>query len=185
LHDTLEDTNTTIEELTTEFGVEIAYMVDTLSEKKKLAYNDRKHMQALRIKYACREVKMVKCADCLSNLSDSYKELKTNPNMWSKFNAGVEDIQKHYAESIEAIEELKGTKIYANLVNVYQKVFGQENYCTDCGYMKRILTPDPSDWFCDDDQMYVCGKSGKIVSEANRPYEKQIAPKDCPLENEV
>ena len=37
LHDTLEDTNTTIEELVKEFGVEVAYMVDTLSEKKKVA----------------------------------------------------------------------------------------------------------------------------------------------------
>lgn len=123
LHDTLEDTNTTIEELTHEFGVEIAYMVDTLSEKKGLPYNDRKHMQTLRIKHATREIKMVKCADCLSNLTDTYNDLKVNPNVWGYFNAGKQDIQKHYKETIEAISELKGTKIYNRLISVYHKVF--------------------------------------------------------------
>lgn len=185
LHDTLEDTNTTIEELTKEFGVEIAYMVDTLSEKKGLPYNDRKHMQSLRIKHACKEVKMVKCADCLSNLTDTLNDLKTNPNVWSKFNASKQDIQKHYKETIEAISELKGSNIYNRLVKVYNNVFETEKqtkYCTDCNFMKRILTPDPYDWFCDDDQKYVCGINGKTLSEANRPYEKQITPKDCPLE---
>ena len=126
LHDTLEDTNTTIEELTKEFGVEIAYMVDTLSEKKGLPYNDRKHMQALRVKYACKDVKMVKCADCLSNLTDTYKDLKIYPDVWSKFNAGKQDIQKHYREIIIAVSELKDTNIYNRLVDVYKKVFGQE-----------------------------------------------------------
>ena len=176
LHDTLEDTNTTIEELTKEFGVEIACMVDTLSEKKGLPYKDRKHMQSIRIKYSSKEVKMVKCADCLSNLTDTYKDLQVDPNVWSKFNAGKQDIQKHYKETIVAISELRDTTIY------------EENkptkYCTNCNHMKRILTPDPYDWFCDDDQMYVCGVTNKTLSECNRPYEKQVAPSDCPLEME-
>ena len=186
LHDTLEDTNTTIEELTKEFGVEISCMVDTLSEKKGLAYNDRKYMQALRIKNSSKDVKMVKCADCLSNLTDTYKELKTNPNVWSKFNASKQDIQKHYKDTLNALLELKGTKIYARLVNVYQNVFEETKtkYCTDCNFMKRIVTPDPYDWFCDDDERYVCGITNKTLSEANRPYEKQVAPKNCPLEIE-
>lgn len=187
LHDTLEDTNTTIEELTKEFGVEIACMVDTLSEKKGLPYKDRKHMQSIRIKYSSKEVKMVKCADCLSNLTDTYKDLQVDPNVWNKFNAGKQDIQTHYQETIEALSEIKSTHIYNRLVDVYDKVFKEKQkikYCTDCNFMKRILTPDPDDWFCDDDQMYVCGVTNKTLSECNRPYEKQVAPSDCPLEME-
>lgn len=187
LHDTLEDTNTTIEELTKEFGVEIACMVDTLSEKKGLPYNDRKHMQSLRIKHACREVKLVKCADCLSNLTDTYKDLQVDPNVWSKFNAGKQDIQTHYKETIEALSEIRGTHIYNSLLDIYDKVFKGNRvvkYCTSCNFMKRELSPDPYDWFCDDNEVYVCGVTNKILSEYNRPYEKQIAPNDCPLEME-
>lgn len=160
LHDTLEDTKTTIEELTKEFGVEIACMVDTLSEKKVLPYNDRKHMQALRLKYASREVKMVKCADCISNLTDTYNDMKINPNVWGIFNAGKEDIKKHHKETIEAVSELKGTNIYNRFVEIFEKVFEEKKeikYCTECDYMERITTPDPNDWFCDDNQKYVCG----------------------------
>jgi len=159
-------------------------MVDTLSEKKSLKYEDRKHMQALRVKYAEKRIKMVKCADCLSNLRDTQAQLNT-PNFWSRFNAPKEIIAKHYLEAIEAIEELQGTKMYNELKMLYEQIFTTKKitrYCTDCIHMDRITTPDPYDWFCDDDQRYVCKISGKTLSEANRPYEKQPTPPDCPLE---
>lgn len=184
LHDTLEDTKTTITELTQEFGVNIACMVDILTEKKELSYNERKHLQVLRIKDANKEVKLVKCADCLSNMTDIYNELQTNPNVWKKFNGSKDDIQKHYNEMLSALSELKERTCYIKLTEVYYKLFHSQHavrYCTSCDFMDRILTPDPDDWFCDDDQMYVCKKSNKVLSRYNRPYEKQIAPTDCPL----
>lgn len=185
LHDTLEDTDTTINEIVSLFGVDIGYMVDTLSERKSLQYDERKHMQYLRIRSSTKKIKMVKCADCISNLRDCAEQMGQE-NFWSIFNAPKENIQKHYKETLEACAELKGEKIYSQFKEVYEKVFEEkkiQKYCTDCKFMERVLTPDTDDWFCDDDQKYVCGISGKTLSEANRPYEKQPTPSNCPILN--
>lgn len=207
LHDTLEDTDTSINELVDNFGVEIAYMVDTLSERKSISYKERKHMQNLRIKNSTHKIKLVKCADCVANLSDSIKEMSEEQNFWSKFNAPKEDIKTHYSETIEALNELEGVPLYSQLKDCYNKVFISQNiqntenkilksqhstvtqatdyfkhkYCTDCYHMEREITPDPYDWFCDDDERYICGITKKTLSECNRPYEKQPTPPDCPL----
>ncbi len=197
LHDTIEDTGTTIDEIVEKFGVKVAYLVDSVTEKKSLQYMDRKMLQIERIKNSSKEVKMIKCADCLSNLSDTLDDLRDiGESMWDKFNSSKSNIQKHYYETILAMSDLDGLEMYTKLQAVYRDVFTEQSkasvhadsktkkYCTDCSQLKRILTPDPNDWFCDDDQTYVCGISGKTLSEANRPYEKQIAPSDCPLERE-
>lgn len=188
LHDTLEDTKTTIDELTEEFGVEIASMVDTLSEKKSLPYNKRKHMQSIRIKYSSKEVKMVKCADCISNLTDTYYELKRNANVWEKFNAGKEDIQKHYIDIISALDELKELKMYKKLIVLYHKVFDAwkiRRVCTECVHMDRIPTPDPYDPYAFDEEMFVCEFIPRILSLYNSPNAIQFAPDDCPIQKEL
>ena len=51
---------------------------------------------------------------------------------------------------------------------------------TACQYMGREPDPDPNNWFEDDNQKFVCRKSGKILSSGNRPYENQPIPADCP-----
>lgn len=188
LHDTLEDTKTTIEELTEEFGVEIASMVDTLSEKKSLPYNKRKYMQSIRIKYSSTEVKMVKCADCISNLTDTYYELKRNANVWEKFNTGKEDIQKHYIDIISALDELKGLKMYKKLIVLYHKVFDAwklKRLCTECVHMERVSTPDSYDPYAYDEEMFVCNFIPKILSRHNSPTAIQFAPDNCPIEKEI
>lgn len=96
LHDTVEDTNTTLEEIAQNFGYYVASIVDVLSEDKALPYATRKEVQAQRIKVATKEAKMVKCADCLSNLRSLYYDSKRDENVWSKFNSTKENIQNHY-----------------------------------------------------------------------------------------
>ncbi|MBE7075516.1 MAG: bifunctional (p)ppGpp synthetase/guanosine-3',5'-bis(diphosphate) 3'-pyrophosphohydrolase [Clostridiales bacterium] len=182
LHDTVEDTGTSLIELESLFGTEVADMVNVLSERKSLPYSERKHIQAMRIRKADRKTKMVKCADCLSNLRDTFKECN-RPNFWERFNAPKQDIEKHYSETIDAIADLEGMAMYAEVKEVFNKIFisTKGKFCTDCNLMKRLPDPDPNDWFCDDDEKYVCGVTGKVLSEANRPYEKQPTPPDCPI----
>ena len=237
LHDTVEDTNTTLEQIAQNFGYYVASIVDVLSEDKSLPYATRKEVQAQRIKVATKEAKMVKCADCLSNLRSLYYDSKRDENVWSKFNSTKENIQIHYRRTIEAIGELDGFEMYKELQRYYDGVFGEkiENFsenlktqfdtssqqvqpnenvseekienllaqpkgkikqshlspfvyvngkkisdCTQCLFMERRITPDPDDWFNDDDQEYSCSKSGKVISRLNRPYEKQPIPENCP-----
>ncbi len=126
LHDTVEDTKTTLEELSQNFGKDIADIVDVLSENKKLPYLERKLLQAERIKNASREAKMVKCADCLSNIKSIYFDLNRGENIWARFNSTRDNIQKHYRSTIEAIGELEDLEMYQKLIEYYQQVFDEK-----------------------------------------------------------
>jgi guanosine-3',5'-bis(diphosphate) 3'-pyrophosphohydrolase len=72
LHDTVEDTPTTIEEIRKQFGDEIAEIVDGLTdfpEFEKLPLAERKAKQAERVRGESASVKRVKLADQASNVA--------------------------------------------------------------------------------------------------------------------
>lgn len=123
LHDTVEDTETTLNEIEENFGKEIRDIVDVLSENKLLPYLERKQLQAKRVGVASYKTKMVKCADCLSNIKSIYFDLKRNERVWEKFNSTKENIKEHYHATIEAISELENEEIYYNLKEYYKKTF--------------------------------------------------------------
>ena len=69
LHDTVEDTNITIEDIKNEFGDQIAEIVNGLTdlpEWSKLSYMDRKRAQATRVSKESESVRRVKLADQIS-----------------------------------------------------------------------------------------------------------------------
>ena len=68
LHDTLEDTSTTFEELETKFGVEIAKGVLALTKNEKLPKEEQIKDCLKRIKLLQSEVWAVKLADRITNL---------------------------------------------------------------------------------------------------------------------
>jgi len=71
LHDTVEDTDTTIEQITELFGTEVALIVDGLTdppEFKSLPTPVRKSRQAVRLLTKSASVKRVKVADANSNV---------------------------------------------------------------------------------------------------------------------
>ena len=70
LHDTIEDTETTPEELEREFGPRIADIVIELTDNKMLKKRTRKRMQIAHAASASRQAKLVKLADKICNLRD-------------------------------------------------------------------------------------------------------------------
>lgn len=81
LHDTIEDTDVTYEQLVKEFGKETADIVKECSDDKSLPKEVRKQEQILHAKVASASAKLVKTADKLSNLGN----LDSNPPAdWSK-----------------------------------------------------------------------------------------------------
>jgi guanosine-3',5'-bis(diphosphate) 3'-pyrophosphohydrolase len=70
LHDTVEDTETTFEELEEIFGTEVSNLVRSVTDDKSL---DKAHRKQLQIEHAAKssdEVKQIKIADKLCNLRD-------------------------------------------------------------------------------------------------------------------
>jgi guanosine-3',5'-bis(diphosphate) 3'-pyrophosphohydrolase len=70
LHDTLEDTHTTYEELHERFGPMIAGIVREVTDDKSLAAAERKRLQIEHAGELSRRARLVKLADKTSNLRD-------------------------------------------------------------------------------------------------------------------
>ena len=80
LHDTVEDTAATHEELVREFGEKIAGIVAEVTDDKSLSKVERKRQQVEHARTMSSEARLVKLADKLDNLSD----LATRPpSSWS------------------------------------------------------------------------------------------------------
>ena len=70
LHDTLEDTETTSEELQAEFGEEIRSVVEEVSDDKGLSKADRKRLQVENANHRSRRARHIKLADKICNIQD-------------------------------------------------------------------------------------------------------------------
>ena len=68
LHDTIEDTATTMEELASTFGLRVAELVAEVTDDKSLPKPERKRRQIERAAHASPRAKMIKIADKVSNL---------------------------------------------------------------------------------------------------------------------
>ena len=88
LHDTLEDTEYTLEKLRNDFGDIIAGYVSALSENKLIQdWVTRKNENLGRLREN-KEAYALKVFDCLANMTELYDELKAQGNkVWDIFNA--------------------------------------------------------------------------------------------------
>ena len=75
LHDTIEDTDTTFDELVGEFGLTIATIVQGVTDDKSLPKQVRKLKQIEKAKTLPKAESTIKIADKISNIKDIY----TNP----------------------------------------------------------------------------------------------------------
>jgi guanosine-3',5'-bis(diphosphate) 3'-pyrophosphohydrolase len=70
LHDTLEDTQTTFEELRERFGKAVATVVREVSDDRTLAKAERKRLQIEHAEHLSRRARLVKLADKICNVRD-------------------------------------------------------------------------------------------------------------------
>jgi len=80
LHDTIEDTETTADELRAVFGEQVASVVLEVTDDKSLDKSQRKQLQIEHSAHISPEAKLVKLADKISNLRDI---LASPPADWS------------------------------------------------------------------------------------------------------
>ena len=70
LHDTVEDTETSVEELEREFGKVVAGIVAEVTDDKRLPKPERKRLQVEHAPHISSQAKLVKLADKICNLRD-------------------------------------------------------------------------------------------------------------------
>jgi guanosine-3',5'-bis(diphosphate) 3'-pyrophosphohydrolase len=70
LHDTIEDTDTTPEELERHFGPEVLGLVVEMTDDKALAKAERKRLQIVHARAASHRAKLIKLGDKICNVRD-------------------------------------------------------------------------------------------------------------------
>jgi guanosine-3',5'-bis(diphosphate) 3'-pyrophosphohydrolase len=80
LHDTVEDTETTFDELESRFGKRVAAIVAEVTDDKSLPKEERKRLQIVKAGSKSTEAKLVKLADKIANLRDI---VSSPPADWS------------------------------------------------------------------------------------------------------
>ena len=101
LHDTVEDTETTPEELEREFGPLIREIVLEVTDDTRLTRAERKHLQVLHAPGLTREAKLVKLADKICNLRD----IASNPPA----NWDLERRRQYFDWAGQVVDGVRGT----------------------------------------------------------------------------
>ena len=112
LHDTIEDTKTTKEELIQQFGEKITSIVLDVTDDKTLLKAERKLKQIEHASHASHEAKLVKLADKISNLRDIRS---SPPRDWT------EDRKKEYFDwAGKVVDQIRGTN--SKLENIFDSL---------------------------------------------------------------
>lgn len=134
LHDTLEDTDTTFEELKDEFGLRIANLVQSASEQdKSLPWEVRKQHTIEHIKDASLEELQVIVADKLHNLQTIHKDLDVMGDaIWQRFNRGKREQHWYYSSIVKALSRRKREfPLIGDLEEEVKAVFGSIDFLSE------------------------------------------------------
>jgi (p)ppGpp synthase/HD superfamily hydrolase len=90
LHDTVEDTDLTLEDIEKEFGHSVAEIVEGCTEPdKKLSWEERKEHTLAELKTASLDIRLVACADKIHNIRSIRDDLMEHgESVWNRFKRG-------------------------------------------------------------------------------------------------
>ena len=131
LHDTVEDTEVTVEQLRAEFGERVASLVadesDVMPEgmTEEASWHQRKQAAIDRLSKASHDAKMVALGDKLSNMraiARDYDEI--GDALWNRFHTNdPKEHEWHYRGLADALRELEDTVAYKEFESLINKVF--------------------------------------------------------------
>jgi GTP diphosphokinase / guanosine-3',5'-bis(diphosphate) 3'-diphosphatase len=113
LHDTIEDTDTTAQELIRHFGKDIADIVLEVTDDKTLLKAERKRLQIEHAAHISRRAKLVKLADKICNLRDI---AASPPADWS-----VERKREYFDWAKAVVDGLRG--VHPGLEHLFDKAY--------------------------------------------------------------
>ena len=131
LHDTVEDTDVTVEQIREEFGERIASLVasesDTLPEgvSEEDSWHARKQAAIDRLSHASHDAKIVALGDKLSNIRAIARDYAQQGDaLWNLFHAkDPKDHEWHYRGLADALSELRDTFAYKEFEQLINQVF--------------------------------------------------------------
>ena len=133
LHDVVEDTKYTEDDIRKEFGDRIANLVASESDlvvegkNESESWKERKQFAINRLAKLSRDGKIVSIGDKLSNaraMLRDYEEM--GDELWNKFHVNDPKMHKwHYEGLRDALSDLKGTFAYEEFDEIIKKLFAK------------------------------------------------------------
>ena len=132
LHDVIEDTDCTKEELEKEFGEKISFIVNEVSENKRAhlpseeTWEARKQETVSRLKTSGIPVKTVVLCDKLSNMRSLHRDFrKIGEVLWLRFSQKDKSMHEWYYRAVlSELGEFSQTPEYKELRDLISEVFG-------------------------------------------------------------
>ncbi|MBS8264011.1 HD domain-containing protein [Mesobacillus boroniphilus] len=128
LHDTVEDTDLTMEDIEQEFGKEIATIVEGCSEPdKSLSWEERKEHTIEFLKTASEEIRVVACADKLHNVRSIHQDVEeSGEEVWKRFRRGKKQQEWYYRNVVESLGYATKFPLLAKLEKEIDRLFEKE-----------------------------------------------------------
>lgn len=133
LHDVVEDTPATVDDIRVAFGDRIARLVEEESDKcvegrsEEASWHERKQAAIDRLAKAPRDAKMVALGDKLSNMRAIWRDwLDKGDAIWSIFHVtDPAEHEWHYRGLADSLRELDDTIAFKEFEHLINKVFGK------------------------------------------------------------
>lgn len=135
LHDVVEDTHVTIDDIQAEFGERVARLVHTESDVPGGSWRHRKQGAIDRLAAAPRDAKIVALGDKLSNMRAIARDFaQQGDSLWDLFHApgGKADHEWHYRGLATSLFPLADTSAYREFAALIDKVFGPADMTQPC-----------------------------------------------------
>ncbi len=166
LHDAIEDTGMTDEDILRDFGTDVLELVTAHTEDKSKSWEERKQRAINEIPDLPLRAKMLVMADKVANLRSMARDHKNvGEELWGRFNRGKEKICWYYSKAQDALEEMQfyseTRDVYWEMVELFKDLFVSYYYDEE---RERII------------QMAVNGEgyvSGRYMDGARR-WEQEI-----------
>lgn len=132
LHDTIEDTDVTVEQIRVEFGDRIADLVHAESDQftdgvsETDSWHDRKQAAIDRLATASHDAKIVAMGDKLSNMRAIWRDYQSRGDeLWQIFHVTDKAMHEwHYRGLAASLAELSDTFAYREFIQLIDDVFG-------------------------------------------------------------
>lgn len=186
LHDVLEDTSVTAEELGERFGSRVLALVQAETEDKSRTWKERKGHTIEHLPSAPREVKLLTLADKLSNMRATARDyLMIGDEIWLRFHEKRKCCHQWYTEGVmRGLTELAEEPAYQELRRLHDFVFGAGTL-EDTDEQSKVISGGNHMLFIEYPKCSTCQKAKKWLTAHGLEFEDRHIAEQNPTEEEL